>query len=288
RWHIFAILAALLLQATMITCLLIEHRRRRLAEGQLRRRLLEVIHLNRTATAGALSASVAHELNQPLGAIRSSAEAAALYLASDPPNVDRIGQLLANIVRDDQRAADIIRHLRRLLKKRDAIELQEFDLREVIQDVRDILLPEAMKRGVELTIDHAKTPLRVRADRIHLQQVMLNLAINGMDAMHSCAPGNSRMSIRAALIGGFTIEVSISDSGIGIPGDKLREVFNTFYTTKRNGTGLGLSIARTIVETYGGKIWAENRIGGGAVFRFTVPLSKMAIPYQPIAAHSHG
>ena len=275
RWQMVAIFFALLLQAALIGWLLFEHHRRRIVEMKLRARLLEVIHLNRTATAGALSASVAHELNQPLGAIQSYAEAATLYLKADPPDIERAERILANIRRDNQRAADIISHLRGLLKKRDEIELQEFDLNETVRDALQILRPEALKRGVALDAHEAKLPLPVRADPIHLQQVILNLAVNGMDAIQDCAPGGGKISIQTGLADKSAIEVRVADSGTGIPTDKLNRIFDTFYTTKRDGTGLGLSVARTIVETYGGKIWAENRPGGGAVFRFTLPLSRM-------------
>ena len=275
RWQMIAIFFTLLLQAALIGWLLFEHHRRRIVEMNLRARLLEVIHLNRTATAGALSASVAHELNQPLGAIQSYAEAATLYLKADPPDIERAERILANIRRDNQRAADIISHLRGLLKKRDATELQEFDLNEAVRDALQILRPEALKRGVALDAHEAKSPLPVRADPIHLQQVILNLAVNGMDAMQDCAPGGGKISIQTALADESAIEVRVADSGMGIPTDKLNRIFDAFYTTKRDGTGLGLSIARAIVETHGGKIWAENRPGGGAVFRFTLPLSRM-------------
>ena len=274
RWHMMGILALVLAQAAIIAWLYFEHHRRRIAERELRRRLLEVIHLNRTATAGALSASIAHELNQPLGAIQSYAEAAELYLKADPPNIERVEGILANIRRDDQRAAEIINHFRGLLKKSEAVELQEFDVNDVVRNSLHILDAEALKRGVSLSAYHAEGSLPVRADQVHLQQVILNLAINGMDAMQSCAPGNGKMSIQTALVGRSAVEVSVADSGTGIPAGKLNEIFDAFYTTKRLGTGLGLSIARTIVETYGGKIWAENRPGGGAAFRFTLPLSK--------------
>ena len=274
RWHMIGILALVLAQAAIITWLYFEHRRRQIAERELRRRLLEVIHLNRTATASALSASIAHELNQPLGAILSYAEAAELYLKADPPNIERVEGILANIRRDDQRAAEIINHFRGLLKKSEAVELQEFDVNDVVRDSLHILDAEALKRGVSLSAYQAEGSLPVRADQVHLQQVILNLAINGMDAMQSCAPGKRRMSIQTALVGRSAVEVSVANSGTGIPAGKLNEIFDAFYTTKRLGTGLGLSIARTIVETYGGKIWAENRPGGGAAFRFTLPLSK--------------
>ena len=273
RWQMAAIF--FVLQTALISWLLFEHHRRRIVEKKLRARLLEVIHLNRTATAAALSASVAHELNQPLAAIQSYAEAATLYLESDPPDIERAEQILANIRRDDQRASDIISHLRGLLKKRDELELQECDLNKTVRDALQILRPEALKRGVALDAHEAKSPLSVRADPIHLQQVILNLAVNGMDAMRDCAPGSGKMSIQTALGEESAVEVRVADSGMGIPTDKLNTVFDAFYTTKRDGTGLGLSIARAIVEIYGGKIWAENGAGGGAVFCFTLPLSRM-------------
>jgi signal transduction histidine kinase len=271
RWQVMSTLAVVLTQAALITWLLFERRYRHLAELESRRRFLEVVHLNRTATAGALSASVAHELNQPLGAILSNAEAAEVLLTADPPDLNLLKEILADIRRDDQRAGEIIRHLRGLLKKSD-VELEEFDLNDAIHDALHVLEPEAMKRGVVLDAEHARGVFRVRADQVHLQQVVINLAANGMDAMNDCAPGKRRLAFQSALNGRSVVEVSISDSGTGIPNDKLREIFETFYTTKQQGTGLGLSIARTIVETYGGRIWAENKIGGGAVFRFTLPL----------------
>jgi signal transduction histidine kinase len=283
RWQMVAIFFFFVLQTALIGWLLYEHHRRRILEMKLRARLLEVIHLNRTATAGALSASVSHELNQPLAAIQSYAEAATLYLQSDPPDIERAEKILANIRRDDRRAADIISHLRGLLKKRDELELQECDLNKTVRDALQILRPEALKRGVALDAQEAKSALPVRADPIHLQQVILNLAVNGMDAMRDGAPGGGKMSIQTALADESAIEVRVADSGMGIPTDKLNTIFDPFYTTKRDGTGLGLSIARAIVETHGGKIWAENRLGGGAVFCFRLPLSRIS-PHDNVAA----
>jgi signal transduction histidine kinase len=272
-WQAMTTLAVVLIQAGMISWLLLERRRRRAAELESRGRLLEVIHLNRTAAAGALSASIAHELNQPLGAILSNAEAAELLIEASPPDLGQLKEILLDIREADQRAADIIEHLRKLLKRTGEIELQEFDLNDTIADALHILFPEATKRGVALSANGMQRTLPVRADHVHLQQVILNLAANGMDAMADCVPGRRRMIIGTALTGPREVEVSVADSGTGIPSEKLKTVFETFYTTKQQGTGLGLSIARTIVETYGGKIWAENRSGGGAVFRFTLPLA---------------
>ena len=197
-----------------------------------------------------------------------------LYLNAEPPNTTRAQKILSNILRDNQRAAKIITHLGRLLKKKDEIELQEFDLNDVISDTVQIVGPEALKKGVELNAYNANGALPVRGDRIQLQQVIMNLTMNGIDAMRDCDPGEGKMSIKTALIDDVTVEVSVEDSGTGIPPDRLNKIFDTFYTTKMQGTGLGLSIARTIIETYGGKIWAENRLGGGAMLCFTLPLSR--------------
>ena len=276
RWQVMTALAIVLVQAAMIAWLLVERHRRQFAELDARGRLMEVVHLNRTATAGALSASVAHELNQPLGAILSNAEAAEILLAANPPDLHLLKEILADIRRDDQRAGEIIRRLRGLLKKSE-LELQEFDLNDTIQSVLHILEPEAQKRGVVLSADQAQGALPVRADQVHLQQVIINLATNGMDAiLDGGAPDKRRLALQTAKVGEFEVEVSVADTGTGIPDDKLKDVFKTFFTTKPQGTGLGLSIARTIIETYGGRIWAENRLGGGAVFRFTLPLVRSA------------
>ena len=273
-WQMSAIFAALLLQAAMIAWLLLERRRRHFAELEARGRLREVIHLDRVAAVGAMSASIAHELNQPLGAIMANAETAELLLAANPVDRDQLKEILADIRQSDQRAAEIIAHMRGLLKKQGEAELREFDLNDAIRDALHTLEPEARKRGVLVSAYQVQGALPVRADQVHLEQVILNLATNAMDAMQDCAPGTRKMTVQTALAGDSEVEVSVSDSGTGIPNDKLKGVFETFYTTKQQGTGLGLSIVRTIVESCGGKIWAENRPGGGAVFRFTLPLTK--------------
>jgi signal transduction histidine kinase len=274
RWLLTGAGLVLLIQAGMISALLVERHRRRVAEVKSHGRLLEVMHLSRTAAAGALSGSIAHELNQPLGAIMSNAEAAELLLGMNPPDIGQLKEILADIRQADQHAADIIQHLRKLLKRTTDIELQEFDLNMAISDALHILSAEARKRNVALSATGIEQPLPVRADKVHLLQVILNLATNGMDAIADALPSVRLMTIETSLRGQSQVEVSISDSGTGIPTEKLGEVFDTFYTTKQQGTGLGLSIARTIVETYGGKIWAENQLTGGAVFRFTLPLIK--------------
>lgn len=272
RWQIIVLVSALALQSAIITWLLVEYRRRRAAELESRRRVLEVVHLNRTAAAGALSASIAHELNQPLGAILANTEAAELLLARNPSELGPVKEILSDIRQADQHATEIIHRVGKLLKRRVQIEVQEFDLNDAIAEALRVLSPEALKRGITLSAYGVKRSLPVLADQIHLQQVLMNLVANGMDAMAEAAPGTRAIAIEAALNGQSEVVVSVADQGTGIPKGKLKDVFDTFYTTKEQGTGLGLSIARTIVETYGGKIWAENRAAGGAVFRFTLPL----------------
>jgi len=273
RTQIIVALAVVLFQSIMIAALLLERRRRYLAELESRQRMMEMAHMDRVATAGALSASIAHELNQPLGAILNNAEAAELILAKDAPNLDMCKEILADIRRDDQRAADIIKQLRGLMKKA-PLELQEIDLNDAVREVLRILAAEARGKGVVLSGDLPDCALPVRADPVHLQQVLLNIALNGMDAMARCDQLQRRLSIQTAMISDSEGEVSIADTGPGIPPEKLKGIFDKFFTTKPHGIGLGLSIARTIVETYGGQIWAENRAAGGAVFRFTLPLAE--------------
>ena len=272
RWLVIAVLAAMSFLVGMVTWLLLERRNRRKAEAEARRRSLEVVHLSGTAEAGALSASFAHELSQPLLSIMLSAETAERLLGAEPPNVGRAKEILGDIRQTDQHATEIISHVKKLLKRRSEVEARELDLNRALADAMQVLSPEAKKRNVTLSAIGTQQQLRVRADSIHLQQVILNLARNGMEAMTDIAPDARRITIQMALMGESTVEVAVSDSGTGIAEHKLSEIFDTFYTTKEHGTGLGLSIARTIAETYGGKIWAENCAGGGAVFRFTVPL----------------
>jgi signal transduction histidine kinase len=272
RWQMITIALVVLLQAALISGLLVERQRRIAAEVESRRRLVELAHLNRTAAVGAMSASIAHELNQPLGAILSNTEAAELLLAANPLDLSQIKEILADIRQADLRAGEIIVSLRGLLKRKD-VERQEIELREVIANVAHLLEPEAKERNVQMSVDRVQPALFVRADLVHLQQVLLNLALNGMDAMRDSVAGRRTIAFQTVLVGTSAVEVAVADTGTGIPKDKLKDVFEPFFTTKPDGTGLGLSIVRTIVESYGGRIWADNKAEGGAIFRFTLPLA---------------
>jgi signal transduction histidine kinase len=273
RWQLSLLALAILLQAALISGLLLERHRRSLAEVEARSSRREAIHLNRVATATVLSSSIAHELNQPLGAILINAETAQQMLRAVPPDLNQIDEILSDIARDDQRANEILHRQGSLLKKEKDRNLQVFDLNSSVEEVVDIAGPEARKRGIALSVGLASGALPVRADRIQMQQVILNLVMNGMDALENCDQSTRRVSIQTARSAKSPVaELTVSDSGKGVPDDKLNSIFDAFFTTKAHGTGLGLPIARTIIETYGGAIWAENRIGGGAAFQFTMPL----------------
>jgi signal transduction histidine kinase len=272
RWQLAAIFVVLLIQAAMITLLLIERRGRRTAELEARDRLMEVLHLNRTAEAGALSASFAHELSQPLGTIALSAETAVRLLKGPSSELGKLDELLADIQQANEHASEVMRHMRELLKRRRDSDLEAFDLNKAISNALYVLVPEGRKRNISVSANGVQQRLPVRGNRVRLQQVIINLATNGMDAMAGVDAGARKLNIQTTLVGGSSVEVSVSDSGTGIPDQKLSKIFDTFYTTKEHGTGLGLSIARTIIDACGGKIWAENRAVGGAVFRFTLPL----------------
>jgi len=272
RLQIASGLAALLLQAGIISWLVFEHRRRNLAEVEASDRRREVIRLNRVTTANVLSSSIAHELNQPLGAILSNTEAAQMLLKANPPDLSQIGEILSDIVRDEQRASEIIVGLRNLLNDRKEAELQALDLNETVPELVKIVTPEVVRREITLRTVLAPEALPVRADPIHMQQVLMNLVMNGMDAMVD-EPRPRNLTIRTRRNAEHDVaEVRVSDSGTGIHENDLTQIFDAFVTTKPQGTGLGLPIARTIIESYGGTIWAENRLRG-AVFCFTLPLA---------------
>jgi signal transduction histidine kinase len=275
RAQLLVIIAIVLLQSALITALLIERRRRRLAELESRDRVLEVAHLNRTATAGAMAGAIAHELNQPLGAILSNTETAELLLEAAEIDHTQIKEILGDIRRDDRRAVEIIKGVRGLMKKRGAAELDvhEIDVNDAISEAAHILGPTAKSRGITLDLQQSRRSLPVRADRVHVQQVVLNLVLNGMDAMLGRADAHNIIVVGTTIVGNSEAMVSVADRGTGIPSDKLVNIFDPFYTTKPQGTGLGLSIAKSIVEMYGGKIWAENGSEGGSIFCFTLPLA---------------
>jgi len=230
----------------------------------------ELAHVNRFATAGELTTSISHELNQPLGAILSNAESLELILKAPTPDLDEARQIASEIRRDDERASEVIRRLRSLLKKA-PFDSRTADLNEITSETVEFLSALALGRGVEFRTVRALEPLTIKGDRIQLQQVIVNLIINAIDAMSELPSAERQITIRTER-SRESAEVSIADKGRGIPPDKLKEIFQPFFSTKPRGMGMGLSIARTIVEAHGGRLSAENLARGGAVLRVELPI----------------
>jgi signal transduction histidine kinase len=270
RWQIALTIALILVQAGLITILLHEHRRRQLAEVQSRQRMTELARVMRFSTAGELTASIAHEINQPLGAILTNAETADAILNSRSPDIAELKDIVKDILNDDRRASEVILRMRSLLKK-SPFELKNFDLNDVVRETLGFFSSLAVGRKFELTSAITPDTLPILGDRIQLQQVILNLVVNGIDAMKDTPGENRVITIRTSRVEKFA-ELSVSDRGPGIPDDKLKEVFEPFFTSKAEGMGMGLSIARTIIEAHHGLIWAKNRDRGGASFRVRLPL----------------
>ena len=232
----------------------------------------ELAHVTRVSTMGQLASSLAHELNQPLGAILRNAEAAELFLQDPSPDLDEVRAILADIRKDDQRAGEVIDRMRALMKRREA-ERRRLDLNLLAGEVVTLVRPDAEKRRVRLALETDPALPPVHGDRVQLQQVLLNLLLNAMDALDDNPPARRLVTVRARPVGA-TVEVAVSDNGHGIPADKLLRVFEPFFTSKPNGLGMGLAISRSIIEAHGGRLWAENNEAGGATFTFTLPAAK--------------
>lgn len=243
-------------------------RRRSEMEGQRLRQ--DLAHVGRVSTMGELTASLAHELNQPLTAILSNAQAAQRILASDKTDVAEVREILEDIVADDKRAGEVIHRLRGFLKKSN-IELAALDIGELVGQVARLASSDAIIRSVAIRLELAPGLPAVCGDRVQLQQVILNLLMNGLDAMRESGEGERSLVLRTESGGPASVVVSVEDSGVGIDEADLGHVFHAFYTTKPDGLGMGLAIARSIVEAHGGHLEARNNPGCGATFSFTLP-----------------
>jgi len=231
----------------------------------------ELAHLSRVALLAELSGSLAHELNQPLTAILSNAQAATRFLAHSPPNVEEVRESLVNIVESDKRAGEVIRRLRAMLRK-DPPEFQRLDLNEVVQDVLRIIRSDLLNRSVETRLELAEDLPLVHGDRVQLQQVLLNLIMNGSDAMAELNGGRI-LTLRTSTPTSENVEVSIGDVGRGIPEADLERIFTPFVTSKSDGMGLGLAVCTTIVEAHRGRLWASNNAGAGATLHLELPVA---------------
>ncbi len=248
----------------------IDATRRKAAEMEAKRRESELAHLSRVAMLGELSGSLAHELNQPLTAILSNAQAGQRFLSQDGGNLEELRAILADIVEEDKRAGEVIRRLRLLLKKGE-INLQSLDVTEVVADVLKLMRSDLVNRDVSVKPEIPADLPSVRGDRVQLQQVLVNLIINACDAMSGTETAERRLLLAAEPAPPDGVRVSVSDRGPGIPPAELERVFEPFVTSKAHGLGLGLVVCRTIVAAHGGRLWASNNSEGGATFHFVLP-----------------
>jgi PAS domain S-box-containing protein len=237
-----------------------------LAEEQLR----ELARLNRAVTLGELSGALAHELNQPLTAILTNADAARRFLARDPSNLAPVRQSLDEIITADRRAADVIRRLRALLKQGEAIR-QPLDLNDLIREAMGLAQGDLTARNVRVEVSLASELPPVVGDRVQLQQVLLNLVLNACDAM-AATPTGRQVIVTTAAEEPDGVRVSVSDAGPGVPADKIDRLFEPFFTSKPDGLGLGLTICRSIVTAHGGRLWLTNNADRGATFHFLLPV----------------
>ncbi len=248
---------------------------RKHAEEALRQAQADLAHVSRVTTMGELTASLAHEVNQPITAAVTDANACLRWLTRDSPDVEEARAAAARIVKDAMRAADIVSRIRLLFKK-STPPRELVDLNEVIREMVVLLRGEATRYSVSIRTELAPDPPLVMGDRVQLQQVMMNLMMNGTDAMKT-VDGTRELAITSQPADQEECLVSVSDTGVGLPAQQADQIFNAFFTTKPHGTGMGLSISRSIVESHGGRLWAGSNSPCGASFYFTLP-SKAQLP----------
>ena len=242
----------------------------RLAERELHKTRTDLAHVIRVTTLGELTASIAHEVNQPLGAVLINAEACLSWLNHQQPNLTEACAALERIIRDGTRAGEVMRRIRTLTKKADTT-MAPLNLNEVLGEALTLVQHDLLSSRVALRLERASALPLILADKVQLQQVILNLVINGIEAMHSVTDRARELVIRSEH-DDQQVRITVSDSGIGFSADNAGQLFNTFFTTKSSGMGMGLSICRSIIELHGGRIWATPNVTHGASIQFTLPL----------------
>jgi C4-dicarboxylate-specific signal transduction histidine kinase len=243
---------------------------RKRAEESLHKIQIELAHANRVATMGQLTASIAHEVKQPIGAAAAYAEAALRFLARRPPKLENMREALEGIVAASHRAGNVIDRIRTLVKKAPPPH-EYFDINEAIREVIELTRSAAVKDGISVQTNLAHGLPAIEGDRVQLQQVVLNLIVNAVESMRGVSDGTRELFIRSRMEEPGAVLVRVQDSGPGLTQAALDRLFDAFYTTKPNGLGLGLSISRSIIETFGGRLWATANMPRGAIFEFIVP-----------------
>jgi C4-dicarboxylate-specific signal transduction histidine kinase len=268
RTQILAVMAVVLGQMALISWLVFEHRRRRLAEAAARNTASELAHINRIATVSEISASIAHEINQPLTGIVTRAGAARRWLSGENPDVGKVRDALDQIVEAGHRASDVVKSVRAMFRK-DTEEKQPIDINKLIWSVLGLVYMDVRKQSIESRTDLADSLPPVMGNEVQLQQVILNLVMNGIEAMNST--DLRVLSIKSMCNGSNRVHVSIEDNGTGIDPSSMDRIFKPLFTTKARGMGMGLSICRSIIEAHGGRIWVSPGAKCGSIFQFELP-----------------
>ena len=252
-----------------------EHERERLRQLQT-----DLAHINRVTTMGELTASLAHEIKQPMTAALTDARTCLRWLRRDEPDLSEAREAASRLVTDVSRAAEIISRISLLFKKV-ASQRELVDVNELIREMIVLLRNEAARYSISIRSDLADDLPKVIADRVQLQQVFMNLMLNGIEAMKDLATG-SELTVSSQQDEATQVLISVADAGVGLPPEIAENIFDAFYTTKPQGTGMGLSISRSIVESHGGRLWATPNSGHGAIFLFTLPSEVVA--HQAVVA----
>jgi len=258
--------------ATHIAGIAIEHER---AQNELQHTRSELAHVARVTTMGELAASIAHEVNQPLGAIVGNADICRSWLQEKEVDLKLVAEALEDISNDGHRASQIISRIRSLVKKH-VPQKAPLNLSDVARDVIGLVGHEAQRKQVTIHSQLGESLPAVEADRVQLQQVLLNLCMNGIEAMHETDANQRQLTVQTVMSNGSVL-ATVSDRGMGIEPAKAEQLFKPFHTTKANGMGMGLAISRSIIESFGGKLWAESNAGGGAIFSFSLPAGSQEI-----------
>jgi len=245
---------------------------RKLAQAQARERREEIDRLTRISLLGEMTASIAHELNQPLSAIVSNASAGQRFLDKDRLDPDTLREILEDVASDARRAHNVIHHIRNTIKKGAAVR-ERINLNDIVKHVARSIRPDARIYSCDIDMSLAKSLPEVEGDPVQIQQVLINLVSNAFDAMAETPAKRRKVEIKTARTGDSKVSVSVRDHGVGIREDARERLFEQFFTTKNEGLGMGLAIVRSIIETHGGQIAAENVDGGGAKFYFTLPIA---------------
>jgi signal transduction histidine kinase len=279
RWQFTLIAAVLVAQSLLITYVLLQSRRRRAAEAEAAEQRQEVTHLMRVSVLGELSGAIAHEINQPLTAILSNAQAALHLLAQKSPDLAEVRDAIHDIVHEDNRAGEVIQRLRNLLRKGER-KSEQIDLNDLVNSTIALLKNELIDRRIEVEIDLASGLPATAGDPVQLQQVLLNLFMNAMDAMASIPTARRRVMVSTRAAEGGALQVLIRDRGHGIGPEDPALLFKPFHTSKEHGLGLGLTICSTIVQAHDGKLTLANHDDGGAVAVFSLPARELLVAAQ--------